>query len=544
MLCPAAPLTVTLSGHATGNFLPANSSTPQPFTGSPFTFSFKTDTSVIRQTAGGVSGTIYQTPFVTGTVSIVGMSGTFSSLASIQVNGTFVNLLYGTSGGFAAVVGGSSPSLFNNNLQYNLQSSLGPLSLDNVQPNSNLQYLQTSFGSFNITSVSDAIFAASVGPAPVTVTFSGHASGNFKPANSSFPQPFMGSPFTFSFTTDTSLVQQLAGGVSGTIYQTPFAPGTVSIDGMSGTFSSAVAVQVNGTYANFLDGLTNNSGFFLVVGGTSTSLFNNNLQYNLQSSLGPVSLGNLQANAIPRYVPTSFGSFEVTSVSDTAFTVSLGVPAALAHLAAGATWTTGFHVINTSDHTALFTINFRDDNGNAVSLPFPSGASSTLSGQLPPQGSAYIEAANPQGPLTGAWGQIAADPSIVVQALFRASANGTYYEAAVPSTQGGTGFEIPFDATTFAAGNLPLYTGIAIANLDQFNPANLTCTANDGGGNPIPNGVTVPPIPPLGHWANFLFPALTGLRGTIDCTSTTAVAALALRFIGTTAFSSLPVIVR
>jgi hypothetical protein len=542
-LCSASPLTITLSGNASGNFTPANSSASQSFAGSPFTFSFTTDTSLVQQSTGGISGTIYQTPFVPGTVTIDGLSGAFSSPVAVQVNGTYVNFEdQPSSGSSFAVVGGASPSLYNNSIQYNLQSSIGPVTLGSPGGNVAAPYVATSFGNFNITSVSNAVFTASVGPAPVIITLSGNASGNFIPPNSTTPEPFSGSPFTFSLISDTSLIQPFAGGVSGTIYQTPFVPGTVSIDGMSGTFSSAVAVQVNGTYVNFESQIP--TGYFGVFGGTSTSLFNNNVQYNLQSAIGPLQLSGLQPNVNPQYLLTSFGSFNVTSVNNATFTVSLGAPATLPHVGAGATWTTGIYVINTSDQTVLYTIAFRDNNGNPAPLPFPSGASSTLTGSLPPQGSSYVEAANAQAPLITAWGQIAADPAIVVQALLRDSESGTNYEGGIPSAQAGTGFEIPFDATTFAATNQPLYTGIAVANLDQANTAYLTCTARDGSGNPIPNGLTVPPIAPQGHWANYLFPALTGLRGTIDCISTTSIAVLALRFIGTTAFSTLPVIVK
>ena len=217
---------------------------------------------------------------------------------------------------------------------------------------------------------------------------------------------------------------------------------------------------------------------------------------------------------------------------------------ALPHLAAGGSWTTGIFVINTSPQPAGFSIAFRDDNGNAVALPFSAGSTNILSGTVPALGSAYFEAGNAQSPLTVAWGQVTADSPIVVQGVFRNSANGTYYEAAVPSTQGSREFEIPFDATNFVPANLPIYTGLAIANLDPTTVASLTCTARDSAGNVIPNGVTVPSIPPSGHWANFLFPALTGQRGTIDCTSTTNIGVVALRFIGTTAFSSLPVVLK
>jgi hypothetical protein len=61
-------------------------------------------------------------------------------------------------------------------------------------------------------------------------------------------------------------------------------------------------------------------------------------------------------------------------------------------------------------------------------------------------------------------------------------------------------------------------------------------------GNTIPSAVTIPSLRPLGHWAGFQFPLLTGYRGTLDCVSNTNVAVVALRFIGTDTFPSLPVI--
>ena len=110
--------------------------------------------------------------------------------------------------------------------------------------------------------------------------------------------------------------------------------------------------------------------------------------------------------------------------------------------------------------------------------------------------------------------------------------NGTYYEAAVPSRSGSKEFIFPFDTTTFGPTNTPFYTGFAVADLDQAI-ANITCTARDSLGNILPNAVVVPSLKALGHWSNYLFPMLTGLRGTIDCVSNTNTAAIALRFIGT-----------
>lgn len=214
----------------------------------------------------------------------------------------------------------------------------------------------------------------------------------------------------------------------------------------------------------------------------------------------------------------------------------------LPHLAAGGVWTTGFYIVNTGLLPAGYWISFFDDSGNPAALPFPSGNSTVLQGTLPAQGMTYIEAANPQGPLTVASGLISADSTVTVQALFRESAGGgQYYEAGVPSSAGGSSFAVPFDATTFPATGAPLYTGFAIANLDPANAATVTCSATDQAGTAIPAAVTIPMLPPLGHYANYLFPALTGKRGTLNCSSTTTVAALALRFLGA-AFSSLPVL--
>jgi hypothetical protein len=220
---------------------------------------------------------------------------------------------------------------------------------------------------------------------------------------------------------------------------------------------------------------------------------------------------------------------------------------ALPHFAAQDVWTTGLFLINTSaSKFASFGIAFHQDNGSPITLPFDSGPTSNLTGSLPPLASAYYEASEPMLPLIDGWGLITADPSVVVQALFRENSTGTYYEAAVPSNAGSKEFEIPFDATTFAATGALFYTGFAIANMDSANTATISCTARDSTGTIIPNAFTTatgpPQLNPLGHWAGYLFPALTGIRGTIDCVAYTTIAAIALRFIGTNAFSSLPVI--
>ena len=225
--------------------------------------------------------------------------------------------------------------------------------------------------------------------------------------------------------------------------------------------------------------------------------------------------------------------------------VNWEVPAAIAipHLAAGDSWMTEVIVANTSDQARQFSINFYDDNGSPLVLPVTGmGNVSVLSETVPAHGTAYYEVADRAGPLRTGWGAVSSDSSVNVQALFRNRAgSGLHYEAAVPSTAGGSRFVMPFDATTFVETGAPFYTGFAVVNLDSAATVNISCTARDGGAALIPNGVSIPPVPPRGHYANYLFPNLAGKRGTLDCTSSANVAALGLRFIGTAAFTSLSV---
>ena len=149
---------------------------------------------------------------------------------------------------------------------------------------------------------------------PVTLTFQGTGTGSVTPAGSTTPVPFSNSAFTFSFTTDTTMIS-----ASGAIFNTPFVTGgTVSIGGMSGTFSIPVSAQVNSPFVNFIVKLTSSSTTS-VVGGSSTSF----ATYNLQSAIGPLTLSAADVNASHPSVPTSFGSFVLTGVNSETFTAAI-----------------------------------------------------------------------------------------------------------------------------------------------------------------------------------------------------------------------------
>jgi hypothetical protein len=229
------------------------------------------------------------------------------------------------------------------------------------------------------------------------------------------------------------------------------------------------------------------------------------------------------------------------------FTISLNqIVSILPHFAAGSSWITGITLVNTGTQVANFSLAFFDNTGAPATLTFSSlGTGSILSASIAAQGSAYYEAGDGQQSLLTGWIQVVADQTITVQELFRNLApNGSYYEASVPTEASTTEFVIPFDGTTFPATGAQLYTGLAIANLDSSDQATVTCTVRTSTGAIITGAIPTVMINPLGHWSAFNFPLLVGNRGTIDCGSTTTVAALGLRFLGNYAYSSLPVILK
>lgn len=240
----------------------------------------------------------------------------------------------------------------------------------------------------------------------------------------------------------------------------------------------------------------------------------------------------------------AFSSSDGTTQFSTGIKTTDGIlKRVLPHFAAGGSFFTGIYVVNKSSQPETFSISFNDDTGKPVSLSLNGlSASAKLSDTIAGNGRKYYETGNPQGPLSAGSAVIVSTSSIAIQALFnRHASDGSYYEAAVPATSGGNEFDIPFDATTFAGNGAQIYTGIAIANLSSLSPANVVCTARDSQGNIIPNAVLVPTLAPSGHWANYLFPALTGKSGTLNCTSNIRVGAMGLRALGANAISSLPV---
>jgi hypothetical protein len=448
--------------------------------------------------------------------SVFGQPVTFT--ASVTGNVTTVTATPITTGNNTITVGSSTGlSLGQNATAHDAGSNVPLIFTGSGVPSGTVTFKDgaSTLGSAPLNG-GQAIFstlALAAGPHSITAVYSGDT--NFSASTSSGISQTVTNA-SVSISTSTSVVSSLNPSVFG-------QPVTFAVN-VTGSGSGTPSASVS-----FLDG-ANTLGTAALSGGRAsftTSTLTVGAHAITAVYSGDDNFIGSTSDALPQTI----------SAAGTVSTATV----ALAHFAAGDTWTTGFFVINTGNQSAHFSISFFDDNGSPATLPFSSGPASILSGSVPANGSAYFEAANPLAALISGSGHIAADPSIVIQALFRNNVNGAYYEAAVPSISGTKEFLLPFDATTFAANGQPFFTGFAIANLDQA-PANVTCIARDPNGAVILNAVPVPQLRPLGHWANYLFPLLDGQRGTIECTSNTDIAAMAIRSIGTNAFSSLPII--
>jgi hypothetical protein len=216
----------------------------------------------------------------------------------------------------------------------------------------------------------------------------------------------------------------------------------------------------------------------------------------------------------------------------------------LPQLAFGGQWTTGLSAVSSGTAPSSFSVSFYGDAGASLVLPFTGGLGnlSTLTDTVAPGGMKYYEVENPSMGDQSGWALVTADDSLTAQATFRRhTADGHFYEAAVPSTGGFSRFVMPFDVTTFAPAGAQLFTAFAVVNLNPSASAHFVCTARNQSGVLIPNAVSIPTLGPLGHYTAFNFPLLTG-RGTLDCSADTLVSAIGLRSIGGDAISTLPVI--
>lgn len=338
--------------------------------------------------------------------------------------------------------------------------------------------------------------------------------------------------------------------VSSNIITTVAGNGTA---GYAGDHGLATSAQINGPWGIWVDAASNiyiadtGNNVIRKVSGTSISTVAGTGTAGFGGDTGPAVSALLNKPEAIVVDSTGGNSYVADNANNVIrqFTNTV-ISGVLPHFAAGGSFVTGFYLFNKSATQASnYTITFYNDAGNLVSLPISGGGtSSSVTGTIPALGAAYVEVGNISSATpVGGSATVAASASVVTQALIRhLSTAGIYYEASVPSTNGNLEVESSFDFTTFTPTGAQIYTGLGVANLDAAATATVTCTARDSSGNPVANAIPTMTIPPLGHTQGYNYTALFGLRGTLDCVSTTKTGMIALRFLGNDAFSAFPII--
>lgn len=212
------------------------------------------------------------------------------------------------------------------------------------------------------------------------------------------------------------------------------------------------------------------------------------------------------------------------------------------HVAADTSWQTDFVILNTSDSPVAFTLKLHPDSGTTIPIAGV-GSVSEISGTAPAHGTAFYTTDTTVD--SDGWAELDSATALSGVAVFRETNDQTSVLLSAP----GTTLTIPYDSTAPPnSPSTPYVNGVAIANADPVNAAQLTCQAYDSNGNAIGGSLTGPSVPPSGHIAFVLqqtapftsLPANT--RGQIVCNSTAKASAVVLRALGAQV-STMPVLV-
>lgn len=217
------------------------------------------------------------------------------------------------------------------------------------------------------------------------------------------------------------------------------------------------------------------------------------------------------------------------------------------HIAFGGPWTTKFTVINFRTAAVRVPISFFNDDGDAISLSIGGRTVSSLTLNLSPLGKAVVETdyQPDKAPSSGLARlnipcvSLDSCGNVGGYAVFKWQRSGQADQEAVvqaaPSLQ--QRVFVSFDEQN------GYFTGIALTHPEfvSTSDAAITVVARDGGGSRIL--IDQISLPANGHTSFLLsqkYPQLKGLHGTVEFSTTDYVAALALVFNPTGAFTSSP----
>jgi hypothetical protein len=393
----------------------------------------------------------------------------------------------------------------------------GP-SLTNVSPNS-----ATSGGTSFTLTVNGAGFLAGSsvlwnGSYLSTIYISGNQLSSSVPAN------FIASPGSAGITVvnpggsvSNALTFTINQQTSGTPTITSLSPNSTTPGGPAFTLTVYGSGFVNGAVV-----LWNGSPLSTTFQGSTTQL----------TASVPASLAVIAGTASITVVnPSGMSSnsigFPVTSIN----------PLRISQIADGSGWKTLFEIINLDQMAVNYSVQFWDDNGNPLQLPFVNGPAGSFAGALAVGGTAFAETPGTASALTQGWANVASSGRIGVLTIFRQSVPGRPdSEGTVTGVQSGNRVFLPFDNTN------GYVTGVAVANTNATQTLLVSMMFQTDSGSTSTGSLPLPPHAHMAFVLTSMFPGLAGLRGSIEFTASTPdIAVVGLRFSPTNSFTSLGV---
>ncbi|HXP85310.1 MAG TPA: IPT/TIG domain-containing protein [Bryobacteraceae bacterium] len=204
----------------------------------------------------------------------------------------------------------------------------------------------------------------------------------------------------------------------------------------------------------------------------------------------------------------------------------------VAQIADGSNWKTLIQVVNLDQVPVNYSFQFWDDNGNPLQLPLANGVTG---GTLAVGGTAFAETPGTAAALTQGWAEAASSGRIGVLTIFRQIVAGRPdAEGTVTGVQSGSRIFVPFDDTN------GYVTGVAVANTNPTQGLFISLVFQLENGTQQTGSLSLPAHAHTAFELTSMFPALAGVRGSMELTASTPdVAVVGLRFSPTNSFTSL-----
>ncbi len=192
----------------------------------------------------------------------------------------------------------------------------------------------------------------------------------------------------------------------------------------------------------------------------------------------------------------------------------------------GGGWNTLFTIVNRDTVPVNYTLQFFDDNGNALAFPIPNATSGMLSGTLNPGATVFAQSTGVSATLQQGWAEVTSSGRVGVTGTFQLRSSGTRgSEVSISGAQPGSSILVPFDNTQRNT------SAIALANSNATQPLTVTLTFLTDAGAQSSTSIALAPNAHTAFVIPTAYPAFANTRGSLTLSGSSAdLSATGLRF--------------